>query len=229
MDKKFVIGDIHGAYRALMQCFEKAGFDYSSDYLICLGDICDGWPDVCRSISELLKIKNLVYILGNHDEWALKWFLSGDAPDVWVTQGGKATINSYTGKIPASHIRLLQSAKLYHIIDNKLFVHAGFDRSRDISLQDKKCLIWDRQLVYDAFDADKENVKKITQYNEVYVGHTPTLNFGSVSPVKVCEIYLMDTGAGWRGGVLSMMDIDTKELFTSNKVNELYPGYKGRG
>jgi len=37
----------------------------------------------------------------------------------------------------------------------------------------------------------------------------------------------MDTGAGW-SGVLSMMNIDTKEIFTSDHVDTLYPGITGR-
>ena len=38
--KTFVIGDIHGAYKALLQCFERSGFDYEKDHLIVLGDVC---------------------------------------------------------------------------------------------------------------------------------------------------------------------------------------------
>jgi serine/threonine protein phosphatase 1 len=37
----------------------------------------------------------------------------------------------------------------------------------------------------------------------------------------------MDTGAGW-SGVLSMMNVDTKEVFTSDPVPDLYPGVVGR-
>lgn len=30
----FVMGDIHGAYKAMMQCTERAGFDYLKDTLV---------------------------------------------------------------------------------------------------------------------------------------------------------------------------------------------------
>jgi serine/threonine protein phosphatase 1 len=43
----------------------------------------------------------------------------------------------------------------------------------------------------------------------------------------MCEVWFMDTGAGW-SGKLSMMNIDTKEIFMSDPVPELYPGVKGR-
>ena len=55
--KKFVIGDIHGNYKALMQCLEKSKFNYKKDKLIVLGDTCDGLPDVKECFDELLKIK----------------------------------------------------------------------------------------------------------------------------------------------------------------------------
>lgn len=69
----FVIGDIHGAYRALRQCFDRSGFRPASDHLICLGDVADGWPDTKTCIDDLLKIKNMTYLLGNHDLLTLEW------------------------------------------------------------------------------------------------------------------------------------------------------------
>ncbi len=31
--KTFAIGDIHGAYKAMIQCFERSKFDYKKDRL----------------------------------------------------------------------------------------------------------------------------------------------------------------------------------------------------
>ena len=69
MGRVFVIGDIHGAYRALRQCLERARFHYENDRLICLGDVADGWPETREAVDELLRIRQLTYILGNHDWW----------------------------------------------------------------------------------------------------------------------------------------------------------------
>ena len=95
MSRIFVIGDIHGAYRALMQCLERSNFDYEQDQLICLGDVCDGWPETRRCIEELLTINHLTYILGNHDTWTLDWMKTGNIENIWYVQGGEATIDSY--------------------------------------------------------------------------------------------------------------------------------------
>jgi len=122
--KKFVIGDIHGNFKALKQCLVRSKFDYTKDKLIVLGDICDGFPDVKECFNELLKIKNLVYVLGNHDDWALEWYDRGKddgfglPKHLWTSQGGQNTIDSYGGineKMDEKHLVLLREAKLFHL------------------------------------------------------------------------------------------------------------------
>ncbi|MBN1416001.1 MAG: metallophosphoesterase [Bacteroidales bacterium] len=228
--KRYVIGDIHGAHKALIECFEASSFSRKDDLLICLGDVCDGWPEVNKVFDELLGIENLVYILGNHDKWALDWFLHGNAPSIWIHQGGNATVESYREKVPETHIQLLTHSLLYYKLDNRVFVHGGFDPTRKLEEQEEQIFLWDRELVYNAMQQQKVSPgTHLTSFDEVFVGHTPTLNFGSTKPIKACEVILMDTGSGWPGGVLSMMDIDSGKVTHSSFVNYLYPDYAGRG
>lgn len=223
-NRRFVIGDIHGAHKALIQCLEKSSFDPQSDLLISLGDLCDRWPEVNRVFDTLLKVKNLVLLLGNHDQWALEWFLHGEAPEIWLMQGGDITMESYANGVPKTHVDLLAHAALFHELDNKLFVHGGFNPELDINNQNSDLLLWDRKLIRSALLCKKQGTEKhLTSYDEVYVGHTPTINFDETVPIKACEVYLMDTGAGWPGGVLTMMNIDNKEFFQSDPVDKLYP------
>jgi len=230
MSRKFVLGDIHGAYRALIQCFQKSEFDYRNDLLISIGDACDGWPETREVVDELLKIENLIYILGNHDYWALEWFVSGNSPYIWIRQGGDATMDSYKEGVPDSHILFFQNAKYYYILNNTLFVHGGIDINRKLEEQENDTFIWDRELVSRAALTEQYGEEqKLTTFDEIYVGHTPTINYGSSVPVKACEVWMIDTGAGWSGGKLSMMNIETKEYFQSDDVDMLYPGVNGRG
>lgn len=225
MAKTFVLGDIHGAYRALRQCLERSGFEREQDHLIFLGDVCDGWPETKECVDELLRIKNLTYLLGNHDWWALEWMTAGIIENVWFTQGGEATVNSYADGIPPSHVQFFQQALPYFLKDNVLFVHAGIDPTRDLTQQGIEQFLWDRSLARMALDFSLKQVDgKLTPYDEVYLGHTP-IPFHH--PICGCEVWLMDTGAGW-SGVLSMMDVETKEVFTSDPVPSLYPGVVGR-
>lgn len=65
--KRFVIGDIHGNLKGLLQCLERSGFNKEHDLLITLGDIADGYSYVYQVVEELLTIKNRIDIRGNHD------------------------------------------------------------------------------------------------------------------------------------------------------------------
>src|SRR3989338_5172631 len=150
--KTFVIGDIHGAYKALLQCFERSKFDYQKDRLIALGDVCDGYHEVKQCVDELLKIKHCDYIIGNHDLWALDWATRGVEEDLWLTQGGRETKLSYRGEnMPQSHIDFLKNAHLWVELDNKLFVHAGIEHQKKISRHTVQELTWDRKMVESAW------------------------------------------------------------------------------
>lgn len=94
MGRDLVIGDIHGAHRALEQCLERCEFDKDNDRLITLGDICDGWPYVYECVEILLTIKNRIDIIGNHDHFLHTWLKTMAHPDYW-SQGGKGTAISY--------------------------------------------------------------------------------------------------------------------------------------
>ncbi len=223
---RYVISDIHGAYKALLQCFERSGFDKNNDLLICLGDVCDVYPDVKECFDQLLTVKNMVYILGNHDLWCLDWAKTGNKPEIWLIQGGYSTINSYKGSFDEKHFELLKNAKGYYSIDNMMFVHGGFDIKRTLKQQTIETFVWDRSLVFEAY-MKKKTKKKITRFDKVFVGHTPTINFNSQVPICFCELMLTDTGAGW-GQKLSLIDIDTGKIFQSDPTFDLYPDKKGR-
>jgi serine/threonine protein phosphatase 1 len=225
MPKTYVIGDIHGACKALRQCLERSRFDYDNDVLISLGDVCDGWPETRQCIDELMKIKNLVYVFGNHDMWTLEWMQTGDKDEIWLSQGGEATIKSYAPGVPVEHIAFLDEAVPYHFEGNKLFIHAGFDPKTPLDIQGLDIFLWDRELARIALDFFNKNMTtKLTSYDEVYLGHTVV---PSVRPISSCGVWMMDTGAGW-SGPLTMMNIDTKEIIQSDPSPALYPGVQAR-
>jgi len=223
--KKFVIGDIHGGYKALEQCLDRSGFDDNKDLLISLGDVCDGWPETKECINRLLKIKHEIHCLGNHDDWASDWMRYGSMPSIWTSQGGMATLESYDlGKtIPEEHINYLSNSVLKYEDNNCLFVHAGFNWYVPIEENDKHEIIWDRNLFNDAIK-HPDNV--YGKYEEIFIGHTTTSRFSDI-PIKYANVWFLDQGAGWEGK-LSIMNIDTHEFWQSDKVETLYPKYHGR-
>jgi len=247
--RTFCVGDIHGGYKALVQVLQAVNFDYDNDMLISLGDVTDGWPEVAESIELLLKIKHLVFIKGNHDEWTerfLELTLTTGPADYnynWYSQGGEATYNSYFGKpeLVEKHMTFLREAKLYHLDDeNRLFLHAGFDptveldnqRFMDVGQKDEgenAIFYWDRHLwrhMVEGFELGE--IPIWGKFKEIYIGHTSTIKkFNHGNPVNIGNVWNMDTG-GTYSGRLSLMDIDTKEITQSEYVYRLYPDDMGR-
>jgi serine/threonine protein phosphatase 1 len=235
--RTFVLGDVHGAHRALMQVLDRSGFNRGADRLIFLGDVADGWPETRECIDELLTIPNLVHLLGNHDDW-FRDALEGRHPGaVWLLQGGLATVQSYGGLegVPESHREYLREARLWFEEDGRMFVHGGwawYRASHPMAVPDS--VLWDRELWNAALARAKlaesagEAPEPITRFREVYVGHTSTTRSGFTEPVQRCEVWNLDQGAGWEGR-LSIMDVESKEFWQSDVVAELYPECRGRG
>lgn len=229
--KRFVVGDIHGAHKALVQCLERSKFDPAEDLLISLGDLCDGWPEVNKVIDELVRIKNLRVVLGNHDEWALRWMKDGWEEDTWTTQGGLATMESYRRdreRVPRSHVNLLRGASPFIELDNKLFVHGGINPTLDISKQDPELLLWDRDLLDGAVRTSQRNPDhRYGKWDDIFIGHTPTERYRTLEPVHACNVWAVDTGCGW-SGKLTIMDIDNHDYWQSDLAPALYPNVPGR-
>ena len=224
--KTFVIGDIHGAYKALVQVLKRADFDYENDMLISLGDVADGWTEVAECFEELFKIKNLIYIRGNHDQWLKDWLKKGLKPDVWTMQGGRNTQDSYLKhpEFKNKHLDFLKNTPFYFLDEeNRLFVHGGIDPNLSLEKQDKMYMMWDRTFWNNFLGTSKE----VKPYKEIYIGHTSIYSKSKV-PILNKNIIFMDTGAGWEG-VLSLANIDNKEVFQSDVVADLYPNVIGRG
>lgn len=225
--RTFVLGDVHGAYRAMMQCFGEADFDYRNDRLIFLGDISDGWSEVPECIEELKKINDLVLLKGNHDLWLIEWLEKGKKEDIWLYQGGLITVKAYEKQphLKKNHLEFMKSAKPYYLDDqNRLFVHAGFTLSGPVEETGNPDhdYYWDRELYKKSFD----QAILPERYPEIYIGHTPSHHI-SRYPIKNHNVWLMDQGAGWNG-YLSIMDIETRDVYQSDNVQELYPHEKGR-
>ncbi len=227
--KTFVMGDIHGAHKAFKQCLERSGFNKEVDTLIQLGDVVDGLPEVPETIEELLSIENLIQIKGNHDDWFNDWMQWGRRPDVWSKQGGQATIDAYVRRpeLMRVHRDYFKNKPVFYVdSENRFYCHGGFDTSIPIERQSEMDIMWDRTLAEKAVLKSSKGVI-VKKYKEIYLGHTTVNSFPEHTvkrnkPFISGNVILMDTGAGWEG-LLSIMNVDTKEVFQSDLVNDLYP------
>lgn len=253
--RRFVIADLHGNHKGLMQVLEQSKFDFEEDMLITLGDIVDGYPDVWECVETLLKVKNLVTIKGNHDDWFLEFLTKGEHPISWH-HGGKATVESYIGHserecwvrphlggwssnlttfdVDKRHVEFFKNQKLYVIIDDMVFVHGGFNRHYEIDKQGEEFIYyWDRDLWSQALSYSTSSqmypFKMKTPFKLVFIGHTPTINWGKTTPMQGANVINLDTGGGYKAGKVTLMNIDdVTQYFQSDKGETLYNYHTGR-
>lgn len=241
MGRTLVIGDIHGGFKALKQVLERAEV-VENDKLIFLGDYVDGWSESSQIIQFLIGLsgkQECIFIKGNHDAWCEDWLSLGKSPDVWLFNGGKSTVESYNDYSLEDldlHLEFFQRMENYHVDEaNRLFIHAGYSSmhgpEKEVYSSNYR---WDRTLWETAVAMDKKLAKnselypkRLLLYNEIFIGHTPTLDIGIKHPVNKANVWNMDTGAAYTGS-LSIMDIDTKEFWQSDPLPALYPNEKGR-
>jgi serine/threonine protein phosphatase 1 len=239
--RTFAIGDIHGGLKALIQVLNKLEVK-EEDTLIFMGDYVDGWSESAQVIQFLIDVSKkikCVFIKGNHDVWCQDWLKKEYVNPNWYMHGGKETIESYEGfsvEEKKQHLIFFENLPLYYLDSkNRLFLHAGFTSMHGVEKEVFKenfyfdRTLWEMALAMDK-NIDKQSTsypKRLQHYKEIYIGHTPTTNFGKNEPMNVKNIWNIDTGAAFKGK-LTGINIDTKEYFQSENLPDLYPNEKGR-
>ncbi len=218
--RKFVIGDIHGHFDEMMELFDYTDFQPDNDLLISLGDLVDRGPDPINVIEKLMKVRNFIHILGNHDEWCYQYLKTGNIPFEWISQGGDITLNAYrnTPSLKKRHKRFFEKSKLYFVDEgSRLFVHGGYNPRIPLNEQktDKELLIWDRSLILTAMEYEQHN-QLFSEFSEIFIGHTPTLFLRTPEPKRISNLWMLDTGV-YHSGKLTLMNIETKEYWQSSR------------
>lgn len=246
--RTIAIGDIHGGYRALVQLIECIDLQ-PEDQLICLGDYVDGWSESYETIEFLIalsrkrhinKHKTPIYLRGNHDELFLKYLETGVQNKMWVHHGGASTLSNYQNKSAeaiARHQEFFRNELKNYYIDeeNRAFFHAGFHNLKGPEHEYYHNMpYWDRTLWELALCVDPKLSKddprypnRLKLYKEVYIGHTPTSRLDSHAPINAACVWNIDTAAAYKGP-LTAICVETKEIWQSDPVHELYPGENGR-
>ncbi|MDO5105338.1 metallophosphoesterase family protein [Capnocytophaga sp.] len=237
--RTLVIGDIHGAYKALIQVLERANIQ-KNDYIIFLGDYVDGWSQTPQVLDFLIQFKmhyNCLFLRGNHDALCLDFLKGKPMQQMWYFHGGDATEKAYqniSGEIKQRHVKFLESLTNYYLDGkNRLFVHAGFTNLRGVDFEYfPEMFYWDRTLWELATSVEvKPNHRnfpgRLLLYSETFIGHTPTTRLGSDKPLNANNVWNIDTGAAFKGRI-TVMDVDTKEYWQSDPVFQLYPDEIGR-
>jgi serine/threonine protein phosphatase 1 len=214
---RYVIGDIHGCIDELRRLVEALPLR-SGDSLIFLGDYIDRGPDSAGVVAYLIALQSelreisLVFLKGNHEDMLLSYLgLAGQHGDMFLVNGGKATLASYglsdsvypeeaLPAIPTEHLRFYKGLQLYYLMDSFLCVHAGVHPQKLLAEQTEEELLWIRN----AFIYSRHRLPYT-----VLFGHTPQLKAVFYDlPYKIG----LDTGLVY-GKMLTCLEVDEKVLY----------------
>ena len=239
--RTLVIGDIHSGLRALKQLLERAKVS-PEDHLVFLGDYVDGWSEAVETIEFLITLDqemNCRFIRGNHDELCKEWLLEKKHNPTWLMHGGEMTRQSYeqlNQQGVERHLAFYNRLENYYLDkENRLFLHAGFTNLKGVDFEYfSQLFYWDRTLweLAKALPKDRDinhpdYPKRLLNYKEIFIGHTPLSKDKQTKPLNRANVWNLDTGAAFKGS-LSMMDIDSKQVWQSDPVHLFYPGERGR-
>ena len=137
--------------------------------------------------------------------------------------------------IPKKHVDFFNNQLNYYVDkNNNCFVHGGFNKYYPINKQpDPYIYFWDRSLWYSMIDTTiGEPIKSkvfygVDNFKNIFIGHTPTINWDTDKPMNSDILYNIDTGAGFTGR-LTIMDVETKDYWQSDPCPLIYPHEKGR-
>lgn len=184
--RRFVIGDVHGHYEALISLLDGISLN-SEDEIYFLGDIIDRGPQSSQVVNFIIE-NGYNCLLGNHEVMLLDVLGTGDvvpqAFQAWLNSGGYATINSYGHEIPQEHIDWFRSLPLYIDLGDFWLVHAGIDPDLSIEEQTADQFCWIRDKFHSMTSPYFEDKLIIT-------GHTVTFTFPGVRSGKLV------LGEGW--------------------------------
>jgi serine/threonine protein phosphatase 1 len=189
----------------------KLAIDRQNDILVFIGDYIDRGIFPRKVVDYVLRlrseVKNVVCLLGNHEQMFLR-YLDGLDEKMYLSNGGATTLSSYeiTGstlpsarkaKIPPDHLFFFQSLLPYFETTDYIFVHAGLVPGLPLAEQDIHDLLWIRQdFIYSNYDFGKK----------VVFGHTH-LRLPLIEPNKIG----IDTGVVF-GGNLTCVELPAVKI-----------------
>lgn len=221
-NRRFIIGDVHGHFKALTTLFEKIN-PTPEDEVYFLGDLIDRGPESSKVV-EFVKNNNYNCILGNHEIMLLEALgneqLNHQAFQAWLQNGGNATVMSYGHKMPpVEHINWMKSLPFFFDLGDYWLVHAGVDPSLQLNQQSPNQFCWIRNEFH-------RSSKPYFEDKTIVIGHTITFTFDGIKPGKIAQ------GPGWLGidtgvyhhgqGWLTILELNNRTVHQVNSFGEKY-------
>lgn len=235
MGRRFILGDLHGEIGKLESVLALSGFSASRDTLYSLGDISDRGSGSAECLRRLSELPAFHAVTGNHDIWLRHYLLTGEAIPHWTEKcGGDITVKSIEeGNMSVSERLALggwiETWPALIILEDWIIMHGGIYSG--ITMDDligfssdktpvpmdyadeRNRLVWDRSYISSAFPSlneGKEFAPPFVTDRNICIGHTPVR---MVMHSKEYHLYAIDTSCGYKGGTLTLMDMDSLKLY----------------
>lgn len=220
----YSMSDLHGCYDLYIKMLEKIKFS-DEDALYILGDITDRGKDGIKILGDMMKRKNVIPILGNHDYTALRMFkmiYNKEESDslnsgyiMWKLVGGSPTNDAFMKLAEAERLEIINYISKFSLFKDITINGNKFWLSHTIPQKDR--MLNNRNLKCEDFIAGAtEYDKKYYDNKYIVTGHTPTI---FIDPEYDGKIYIknnhiaIDCGAVF-GGILGCICLnDFKEYY----------------
>lgn len=187
MNKVYAATDLHGCYEAWSKIKEKLD---DTDILYYLGDAIDRGPRGLDIMLEMLKMPNVIYLKGNHEEFfqerAVTSFIGMYPDHLWTCSqnGGHFTLaqmrerwdsnnpidEAYVERLAKKIAQLPIKAEYVNKQGKTIWLsHSGYFCSEDLDCpRDQEEYLWDRHHIIDKWLGDENTI--------IVHGHTPCPN-----------------------------------------------------
>lgn len=247
MDRKAIMGDVHGQLNQLKQLFDYLDTAYPGIEIYSTGDLIDRGPD-SKGVVNLCIKRQVKAVRGNHDDTLIRYIKSEVGAlhcHLNPGMGGLITAHSYGIKspttfndifdqykklIPDEHKRYLCDLPLYRIIKSngkKYFLnHAGLAQTDWDFILKEHYDDDNNQKINAAMDTFEDSIlwvhkgggfARIFNMKQI-VGHKPVAH-----AILSDDFYMVDTGCGKPNGILSCLILPDHKVIevSENHVYEL--------
>lgn len=195
--KQFVIADIHGNLNILNKAIEAVEAKEASGEIIFTGDYIDRGENSKGVLDRLMdgppENWKWTIIRGNHEDMMLEARNSRWAYNMWISNGGEKTRESFDNQISDKYYQFVENLPRYIYDDYRIFTHAGISAKAAIHRQHPDVTQW--------FRFNNEDDYPIHNRYVVH-GHTPQ-KFPFVGKNR-CNL---DTNA-WRNNITYVGEFD---------------------
>ncbi|MBN1388053.1 MAG: serine/threonine protein phosphatase [Bacteroidales bacterium] len=212
------VGDSHGCFRQLYNLVTEIIRLTREDKLVMLGDYIDRGEDSKAVLDLIMEFKgegyDIIPLMGNHEDMMINAPQSPLDNYNWMLNGGGETLRSFgvlsVDEIDEKYMEFISGMKLYHIIDNFVFVHAGFNDEIVDPFEDRYSMLWERRFEYNS---------PVFKGKTIVHGHRPhSLSELKAQVKNTPPVINIDTGCVYgkdRGlGDLTAIDLLSMKLYT---------------